>query len=334
MASIDFDEIYLTSQQILERISEQTIYEYYLNESIKDKLVKCCFHKDTNPSMGFYISSSGSLNYKCFGCGAQGNVFSFVSKLNNDSNFGKTLSIIQNTFKLSKNGSSTNGLRIYEAKQRSLDEKSQEISKTQIIPTFRNFNKVDFDYWNRYYIPLDLLVKYDIKACARVYIVKKSGEYILFAEHSKDNPIYCYQIDDQFKIYRPYSDKKGKWAGNTDNYAIQGLKQLPDKGELLIITSSMKDVLVLNILGYNAIALGGEGNRIPDKILDYLWACFDNIVVFYDNDKAGLEYGVKLSEEIGAGNIHIPVKYKEKDISDFVDQYDLEAGDKLMKELL
>lgn len=333
--SINFDEIYLTSEQILERVSQKELYEHYSGEKIiEGKLVKCCFHKDSTPSMGF-VTLGTNIIYNCFGCGAKGNIFNFVQRLYN-CNYGKAHNIIQKDFKLSKNyGSSymapTNGDNIC------INGYQQDIrrEKTEIIPTYRNWNKIDFDYWNKYEIPLELLDRYNIRPCKRVYVVTRTGEYILFAEHTKNNPIYCYHIAGSMKIYRPLNPtKKGKWASNCDSFDIQGLEQLPSKGELLIITSSMKDVLVLNLMGYNAIALGGEGNKIPESILDFLWACFDNIVVFYDNDKAGLEYGITLSEEIGAGNIHIPVEIKDKDISDYVDTTSLKEGSKLMKKLL
>lgn len=331
--SISFDEIYLTSEQILERVSQKELYEHYSGEKIiEGKLVKCCFHKDSTPSMGF-VTLGDNIIYNCFGCGAKGNIFNFVQRLYN-CNYGKAHNIIQKDFKLSKNYGNNNSIII----NRVINNNStfgRIESKTQIIPTYRNWNKIDFDYWSKYEIPLELLDKFNIKPCERVYVVTRTGEYILFAEHTKDNPIYCYNVAGSMKIYRPLNPtKKGKWASNCDSFDIQGLEQLPTKGELLIITSSMKDVMVLNVMGYNAIALGGEGNNIPDKILDYLWACFDNIVVFYDNDKAGLEYGITLSEEIGAGNIHIPVEIEDKDISDYVDSTSLEEGSRLMKELL
>jgi hypothetical protein len=330
--SINFDEIHLTKRQILERISEQSIYEYYLNDRIKTgTLLKCCFHKDHSPSLGFYKSSGGEMIFKCFGCGAQGNVFKFVSDLHNGIDFGKTLNLIQRTFNLSKNGH--NSPIVCPTISSSTFNEDETDKKTLILPTHRNFNKIDYDFWNQFYIPLPLLLTYDVRACERVYIVKKSGEYVLFAEHTKFNPIYSYQINENYKIYRPYSDKKGKWASNTDVFDVQGLKQLPAKGELLIITSSLKDVMVLNVMGYNAIALGGEGMRLPEKILDYLWACFDNIVVFYDNDAPGLKYGEALANEIGAGNIYIPVE-EPKDISDYVKKHNFEKGIDLMKQLL
>lgn len=339
---LSFNEIYLTKQQILERISEREIYEYYLGEKVTtDKLVKCCFHKDSNASMGFHTKHNQELKYKCFSCGSNGSVFDFVASLHNCS-YHKALKIIQDTFKLSRNGNVDSKYSINNSNN-NYNIRDERSLKTLILPTYRPFNIIDYNYWTRYHIPLSLLAKYKIKACSHVYIVTKSGEYKLFAKHRDDNPIYSYKIvgninsshyDDQFKIYRPYSDKKGKWVSNTDQFGIQGLEQLPKKGELLIITSSMKDVLVLNLMGYNAIALGGEGNTIPEKILDYLWACFDNIVVFYDNDKAGLKYGKNFSEQIGAGNIYIPVEYETKDISDYVEKYTFIKGIELMKELL
>src|SRR5690606_150280 len=131
--------------------------------------------------------------------------------------------------------------------------------------------------------------------------------------------------------YRPNNpDKIGKWFTNATNYHLQGMKQLSEHRELLIITSSLKDVMVLKVLGYEAVAPQGEGMNIPDSIMNYLWATSDNIVVFYDNDKAGLKAGLELSESIGAGNMYIPTKYKVKDISDFIRMY----GDIKAKELL
>lgn len=330
--SISFDEIYLTSKQILERVSQKELYEHYSGEKIiEGKLVKCCFHKDSTPSMGF-VTLGDNIIYNCFGCGAKGNIFNFVQRLYN-CNYGKAHNIIQTDFKLSKNYGNSSSVINTMVNNHSRIERVE--NKTQIIPTFRNWNKIDFDYWNRYEIPLELLDKYNIRPCSRVYVVTKTGEYILFAEHTKDNPIYCYQIDDSYKIYRPLNPTKtGKWMQNCTSFHIQGMSQLPDKGELLIITSSMKDVLVLNLMGYNAIAPHGEGVPIPDSIMNYLWACFDNIILFYDNDEAGIEYSKKYSEELGVGSIHIPIEIQDKDISDYVNTTSLEEGSKLMKQLL
>jgi hypothetical protein len=334
---VNLKDVYLNTKQILELISEQSIYEHYLGINIKDnKLYKCPIHDDHNPSLGFYINSHNNLTYNCFGCGSKGNVFEFVKQLYNI-DFKESVIKVQNDLKLKSNNINN---KIINTSNNFVNNEffscvNEITRKTEIIPTFKPFNKIDYDYWNQFNISLELLLKYDIKSCKLIYIVNKLREYKLWAEYTDKEPIYSYQIDDSFKIYRPFSSKSGKWLSTTDLNDIQGIKQLPIKGELLIITSSMKDVLVLNVMGYNAIALGGEGNNIPEKILDYLWACFDNIVVFYDNDRPGLKYGKKFSKQIGASNIFIPVEFEDtKDISDFVKKYTLEKGINLMKQLI
>src|SRR5690606_1550824 len=159
---------------------------------------------------------------------------------------------------------------------------------------------------NPYYIPLHMLYDYDVRATSVVYYTNKLGEYKQYCSHHYKNPIYTYIFDEEsFKMYRPNNpDKIGKWFTNATNYHLQGMKQLSEHRELLIITSSLKDVMVLKVLGYEAVAPQGEGMNIPDSIMNYLWATSDNIVVFYDNDKAGLKAGLELSESIGAGNMY------------------------------
>src|SRR5690606_12979161 len=140
---------------------------------------------------------------------------------------------------------------------------------TIITPTYRHFDKFDYDYWTgRYKIPLTLANFFDVRADSKVHMVKKSGDERTCYEIAGYNPMYSYQIDDKFKIYRPFSpDKKYKWLSNTRIDNIQGMKQLPERGELLIITSSLKDCMVLRVLGYYAIAPMGEGMIIPEHIM-------------------------------------------------------------------
>jgi len=324
---IDFDKKPLRINDILNKVNEKDIYEFYLKESVNiDKPIRCCFHDDKTPSLRFYKNKYGELNHKCFGCGKQGSVFNFVKDLYN-LNLPKAIDLISNDFKIDNNN--------IQAIRSKINIVEREILKTQIIPTYQSFTKIDYKYWNEFYIPLDLLYNYGGRSCKYIDIITKRGEHIRWGEYYNINPIYSYELDGHYKIYRPLNySKSGKWVSNTDSFDIQGLKQLPSKGELLIITKSMKDVLVLKVLGYNAIAPGGEGMRIPDKIIYYLYSCFDNIIVFYDNDKEGLKYGNKLATELNTSNIIIPLEYNQKDISDFTKFYTLEESKKLMNKLI
>jgi len=327
---INFDNNILKSEEILARISEKEIYEYYLQQSIKEgKLYLCPFHKDVTPSLGFKLMPSSILIHRCFGCGQRGNVFSFVGKLLNLS-FIDTIKQINRDFNFSN--VSPVGL-ITQNKVESIG--FTEGSSSGVYPVTQNFNITDYNYWyGKYTIPLSLLSEYNISSCKQVFL-RTSDKLVLFAEYSKNNPIYCYKIDDTYKIYRPLNpSKKGKWLSTTKAEDIQGMKQLPQSGKLLIITSSMKDLLILRILGYNAIALGGEGNRVPAKLLNYLYASFEEILIFYDNDKAGINYAQKLSSEIGAKYFYIPIEYDTKDISDFTEKFNIKQAGCLIRELI
>lgn len=329
MAIYNFDSLKeLTGDEILEKVSEEDIYNFYLGTTIKpSKLHKCCFHNDKSPSLGFYKSKK-YLSFNCFGCKEQGNVFNFVSKLYNV-NYFEALKIIINDFRLKENKIST---------QKNIPKVSnslfEENKRAEIYPTFRSFSKIDYNVWNRYYLPLDLIYSYDVRACKTVYYRNKLGEYSLYCVNTNQNPVYCYIQDNHYKIYRPLSqDKNGKWLSNMDNWDIQGMKQLPESGDLLIITSSLKDVMVLKILGYYAIAPHGEGMHIPEKIMDYLFATWKRIIIFYDNDKAGIKEAMSLSKQYNIEYIYIPIKYKTKDISDFIELNNIDKSKKLMKKL-
>lgn len=332
---IDFSSIKNRSyEDLFNKVSEKEVYEYYLQESIKDnQLYICPFHKDTNPSLGFKLMPSSMLIHRCFGCGERGSVINFVSKLFNLNSNQEILDKIYLDLNLDLARPVSLAIAY---KNKAISDKIITEDNTVIIVEKQNFTLVDYNYWKQYYISLNTLLKYSISSCRRVFIKKvKEDKLVLFAEYSNTNPIYSYQVNDKYKIYRPLNPtKKYKWLSTTKAEDIQGLAQLPTKGKLLIITSSMKDLLVLKVLGYNAIALGGEGNRIPAKILDYLYACFDRIIVFYDNDEAGIKYGRKFSSEIGSEYIFIPKKYREKDISDFVKIYSLDKGRELIKNLI
>lgn len=313
---------------ILSKISEKDIFDKYVNQPYKfGEMIKSNLRNDDDTcSLNIFIRN-GQLRYKDFGH-SYGGCFEYVKKLY-QCEFMDALKIIARDFNLVP-GVVT--IDTPKPKQRlPVDVAFDKV----IIPIKRAWKQLDRDYWNNYYIPLDLLVRHEIFPANHVYLQTTPDDMFLWGAHQDYDPIYTYKIDNKYKCYRPLSkDKKFKWLSTTKMEDIQGMKQLPAKGKLLIITSSMKDLLVLKVLGYNAIALGGEGNNLPEKILDYLLACFEEIIVFYDNDKAGIMYGEKLSKHIDCRYIHIPIEFEEKDISDFVQSYGLDEGDKLMNKLI
>lgn len=327
---IDFDNITINKEYILARISEAEIFEHYLKHSYQlGKLYKSPLRdNDSTPSFNIYRLHN-ELRYKDFGY-TGGNCFEFVRNLYN-CDYRTCLQIIINDFKLVKES------KIQVLNSRATNPVIEELEKFQkkIVPVKRPWKKLDYDYWNRYYIPLLNLNKEKIYPCNYIYLQSNPENMFIWGEHVDKNPIYCFDFGSKYKVYRPLStDKKSKWISTAGMYDIQGMATLPKRGELLIITSSMKDLLVLKVLGYNAIAPQGESTGIPAKIMDYLWACFDNIVVMYDNDEAGVTSMEKfVIENPGVSPIFLP-KDAEKDISDNIELYGVEDTRELMKRLV
>ena len=65
------------------------------------------------------------------------------------------------------------------------------------------------------------------------------------------------------------------WRANK----IQGAKQMPKNGDLLIIQKSMKDVMCLYELGITAIAPNSENLFLSDKQLEAVKNRFKRIIV-------------------------------------------------------
>ena len=116
--------------------------------------------------------------------------------------------------------------------------------------------------------------------------------------------------------------KTYRFLSNTGKNFIQGSKQLPDTGDLLVITKSMKDVMALYEFGIPAIAPCSEVLFISKQQLKKLKERFKHIIVMYDNDLPGISNMVKFKKQNPEAIYHwIPRAYKAKDITDFYKKY-------------
>lgn len=317
-----------TREEIYAALTDREIYEAYLDQEITlTKKVVCCFHNDKTPSMGFYYRGQ-NLRYRCFSCGASGGSIDFVMALLHLP-YSIALRMIAK-----KCGLTQERVEV-EVRKIDMHQITHRKTDTVLIPILKPFNAVDHDYWSRFHIPLEMLLAYGVSACSRVYLVK-DGVYKLTCEYELANPVYCYRINDRYKIYRPLGDKKYKWLNTTTSLDMQGLQQLPSPAasNLLIITKSLKDVMVLRVLGYDAVAPESEGAFIPEKIMDYLHSQYADIVLFYDNDEPGIKYSKVTSKRLNLPYILVDGDKGAKDISDLVEMEGLEEGQLKMKRIL
>ena len=145
---------------------------------------------------------------------------------------------------------------------------------------------------------------------------------------------YAYNINGRCKIYRPL-ETEGKWFSNTTKNDIQGYGQLKDSGNIVFLASSLKDVMTLNAVGYEAVAFQSEMQMPSHKFIDHLKTRFTLIVVLYDNDfnsdtNPGQTMANKICNTYQLINVIIPAYYRSKDISDLVKDHGIDCAKRII----
>ena len=108
-------------QTIKDRLTMRDVLEHYGYQPNRANFICCPFHREKTPSMKIFKS-----DFHCFGCGANGDVISFVQKLFNLS-FPDTLKKIDFDFGLNLYGTHTfEELRQSHYKQKSLQAKREK----------------------------------------------------------------------------------------------------------------------------------------------------------------------------------------------------------------
>lgn len=324
----NFDHVYdpstITRQHILSVITEYDIYRYYIGKDLEiGKLIQSPFRKDTNPSFNIFYASNGNLLFKDFGSDC-GDCIKFVEKLFNCDRL-TALKRIARDFNLSSLLLSDDNYRaVQEAKSKIVTERKKKI--LTIVP--QAYTPQDIKFWNKYGIGIDILHEYNVLSARAVYM---DGERI--KSYKKDSPVYAYRFTNgneiSYKIYSPYAEGRYKWLFNGTAEDIEGYDQLPHLGDILILTKSLKDAMVYHVLGYAAISLQGEGNKFDYDLYQKLSKRFETIIVNYDNDEPGIKYSNKVCSQYDLPYFFIE---GEKDISDFVKVYGLEAASQFVNE--
>lgn len=295
----------MSLRDLLDELSDYDIYSYYLGAFKPGKLMNSPLRSDDkNPSFAIFATKDGSLLFKDHGTGEAGNAIKFI----------KLYKGIQTRDELEREL-----LRIIRkvGLSSAINVKSNKVYSTKSEVTIgivrQAFSEVDKKYWKQFHISIDTLKKFNVFSIK--YFLCNS---VVRGVYRDDNPIYAYKVYDKFKIYRPLASKYTKWRTNLTNRHIQGLQQLPDKGNLLIITKSLKDVMCLAEMGFNAIAAASETVFIPDDILKSLRSKWKHIIILYDRDATGMKKSREYSKQYKLDAIFVHKKFKAKDISDAV----------------
>ena len=290
-------------EDILSKVSQEQIWEYYLGFKIKPgKLFISPLREESDPSANLFYAKSGDLLLKDFG-GITTNIWKFIQDR-------YSLTFKEAIQKVASDLCIDIGIR-YDRKYTPTVPKRRDFTSIQIKIT--NWNDEYLSYWSDYYISLDTLQEYKVVPITDLWI---NNNYISLKGIS-----YSYEFGKGYrKIYSPF-DPKFKFVSNVLGEMFSGFDQLPLLNDLLIITKSHKDVMVLKELGYYSIAPQGEGNRIEPDFINKLNKRFDKIILNYDNDKVGRDYSSKLAETFNLEELFVPEEDDIKDISDYIKKY-------------
>ena len=293
-------------RDLLSELDDYDIFSYYLGKFSIGKLMNSPLRTtDKIPSFAVFKGRQGNLMFKDHGTGDTGNALKFVQLyrgINNRDELEKELLRIIKQVNPSRKT------------VRPTYESTYSSHNTDIGIVRQPFTDVDKKYWKQFHISSATLKLYQVFSI-KYFLCNR----VVKGTYKESNPMYAYKIDDKFKIYRPLASKYTKWRTNLTNRNVQGLSALPkDGGSILIITKSLKDVMVLHEMGFDAVAASSETTFIPDDILETLKKKYKHILILYDRDPTGMKNARQLSKEYKLDAFFINKRFKAKDISDAV----------------
>lgn len=300
----------MSLRDLLDKVDDYTIYSYYLGEFKVGQLMNSPLRSDDKmPSFAVFKSRNGDLLFKDHGTGISGNALKFIKEYKN----------IQTREELEREL-----LRI--VRRLNPNQTIRTTTYTNVISSGTTdigivrqpFTEVDKQYWKQFHISIDTLKKFNVFSI-KYFLCNR----VVRGTYKEANPMYAYKVYDKFKIYRPLASKYTKWRTNLTNWHVQGLAELPKEGgNLLIITKSLKDVMCLYEMGFNAISPSSETTFLPEEIIKSLRSKWKHIVILYDRDRTGMLKAREYSKRYKFDVLFVNKRFNAKDVSDAVKNND------------
>jgi len=348
MSSTIFLESY-----VLDNTNQADLYRHYFNVGLGKSKYNPLRPTEKHPSFSTYVdSASGTMLWKDFSTGKTGNVFDLYRSLHKESveNFIKDIlsrfinneKVIVQPYEYTPIDPNTQIPR-----RKPFEAKADPITLNFEI---RNFKKCDDRYWGRYFLTTEDVKLFNI---APVDIAQYKDR--VYYQFMLSNICYCYAIKDfstenagyRYKLYQPLEGGSFKWIGNTLASDLLGEEALysnkvdykyPVYNDFLILTKSLKDVMVLRKYGFYSVATNSESNswEVAEPAINRIkkQLNIDKVLIFYDNDDPGIQGAKKVSRKSGNSITYIPQQYNEKDISDFIHSHGILETRKLLNHIL
>jgi DNA primase len=305
----------LTSESILDKISEYDIFKYYMptNDWVLNRVTYSPFRHENNPS--FVIGNKrGFLSFIDFAdTSKRGNCFDFVKSLYNLSTFDDVLRLIDKDFGLGI----TTGKGTGDYKKIVSAYKQPDIEKrySLIQVKTRKFTQEELAYWAQYHQSIDDLHANNIYSIKSLYLNKSKFPL-------KETDLrFGYLYEGQYwKIYRPYADKKSKWVPNNVPITAMDGKEDIKNCKIAFINKSKKDYMVMKKIFPCSCAVQNEGiGCFSHENVEYLKANSDSQILSFDSDVTGVTNSQQITKLFDFGYANVPRKYLTEGIKDWAD---------------
>lgn len=321
----------LTKQSILDRISEYDIFMYYMptRDWKINQVTYSPFRNESHPS--FLIGNRyGYISFVDFADSSKrGDCFKFVSLYFNIPCLDDVLKKIDVDFGLGISGGEVKDYKKITTSYKQ-PEQSKRYSLIQVVT--RKFTNAEIQYWNSYHLSVDDLRKDNVYAIKKVFLNRQA-----FPVPEKEM-VFGYLYDSNWKIYRPFADRKTKWLpNNVPITTMDGRNDIVVDDRVIdtaLVTKSKKDYMVLKKVFPYVCAVQNEGlGCFSEENVAHLKKHSKIQMLGFDSDIAGVTNSQQITKLFQFDYVNVPRKYLEegiKDWSDWAKHYSLDmVGDYL-----
>ena len=297
-------------KEIMERVSHADILSHYFNIDSLPVLINSPLRRDRHPSFCLYSPDGVKVKYIDYATGEHGDIYNLMQHYFHLSFSDMIRKIGRDKELWKKTQVSIVCTPHYEKRFSSKDPSDIKVK-------VRDWEKHDIEYWESYGITLPWLKYAEVYPISHKIVYKNNERYVFPAAKYA----YCFierkEGNVTLKVYQPFS-KLYKWSNKNDGSVVGLWTKIPEKGDKLVVCSSLKDALCLwSNIRIPCIYVQSETTGMSDTAQNILKSRYKHIYVCFDNDEPGLRDAENFASLTGFQNVVLPPFEGGKDISDF-----------------
>lgn len=324
----------LSKEYVLQRVTEQEIFEKYLGVEVQtDRKFRNPLRSDRHPTCTFSYRG-GKLRFRDWAWNRSMDCFDLVGHLYN-TNYEGALEQIAADFNLADKNPRKKAINEI-ALQRKRQQKTTNGPTTEVLVHICDWKAQEREYLKSHGVSGEQVQKFNCLPIDKVWV---NGRSIWL--YSDEDPALGYYFGaakngvQRWKIYF-YKRSERRFLCNTS--IVQGIQQLPDEGEVCVITKSLKDVMTLDSFGIPAIAPQAESICPEPELIEKIKSRFNQVVTLYDFDYAGVSTANQIRRKYDIPALFLTDgrlntrDFGAKDFSDYVRDYGRQAAWSLLQE--